>query len=62
LITSLRGGRIFGGVKNGFSHYERGETKPLPAVSNLLKMLEQHPEDLNYLIDKIIWLHSFIMK
>ncbi|MBX3708749.1 MAG: type II toxin-antitoxin system MqsA family antitoxin [Gammaproteobacteria bacterium] len=51
-LTQEEAGRIFGGGKNGFSRYERGETKPLPAVSNLLKMLERHPEDLKYLIDK----------
>jgi HTH-type transcriptional regulator/antitoxin MqsA len=45
-ITQEEAGKIFGGGKNGFSRYERGETKPLPAVSNLLKMLERHPEDL----------------
>ncbi len=51
-LTQEEAGRIFGGGKNGFSRYERGETKPLPAISNLLKMLERHPEDLKYLIDK----------
>ena len=39
-LTQEEAGRIFGGGKNGFSRYERGETKPLPAISNLLKMLE----------------------
>jgi len=51
-ITQEEAARIFGGGKNGFSRYERGEIKPLPAVSNLLKMLERHPEDLKYLLDK----------
>lgn len=51
-LTQEEAGKIFGGGKNGFSRYERGETKPLPAVSNLLKMLERHPEDLKYLINK----------
>ena len=51
-LTQEEAGRIFGGGKNGFSRYERGEIKPLPAISNLLKMLERHPEDLKYLIDK----------
>jgi HTH-type transcriptional regulator/antitoxin MqsA len=48
-ITQEEAGKIFGGGKNGFSRYERGETRPLPAVSNLLKILERHPEDLKYL-------------
>ena len=51
-LTQEEAGRIFGGGKNGFSRYERGETKPLPAISNLLKMLERHPEDLKYIINK----------
>jgi len=48
-ITQEEAGRIFGGGKNGFSRYERGEIRPLAAVSNLLKILERHPEDLKYL-------------
>lgn len=51
-LTQEEAGKIFGGGKNGFSRYERGETRPLPAISNLLKMLERHPEDLKYFIDK----------
>jgi HTH-type transcriptional regulator/antitoxin MqsA len=48
-LTQEEAGKIFGGGKNGFSRYERGETKPLPAVSHLLKLLERHPEDLKFL-------------
>lgn len=51
-LTQEEAGRIFGGGKNGFSRYERGETKPMPAVSNLLKMFERHPEDLKYFTDQ----------
>jgi HTH-type transcriptional regulator/antitoxin MqsA len=51
-LTQQDAGKLFGGGKNGFSRYERGEVKPLPAISNLLKMLERHPEDLKYLINK----------
>ena len=51
-LTQEEAGKIFGGGKNGFSRYERGETQPLPAISNLLKMLERHPEDLKYIINK----------
>jgi HTH-type transcriptional regulator / antitoxin MqsA len=51
-LTQEEAGKIFGGGKNGFSRYERGETKPLPAISNLLKLLERHPEDLKYIINK----------
>lgn len=51
-LTQEEAGRIFGGGKNGFSRYERGEVRPLPAVSNLLKILERHPEELKTLIDR----------
>ncbi len=51
-LSQEEAGRIFGGGKNGFSRYERGEIRPLPAVSNLLKLLERHPEDLKYFFDK----------
>ena len=51
-LTQEEAGRIFGGGKNGFSRYERGEITPLPAISNLLKMFERHPEDLKYFINK----------
>jgi HTH-type transcriptional regulator/antitoxin MqsA len=51
-LTQEEAGRIFGGGKNGFSRYERGETRPLPAISNLLKMFERHPEDLKYFINR----------
>ncbi len=47
-LSQEEAGQIFGGGKNGFSRYERGEVRPLPAISNLLKMLERHPEDLKY--------------
>lgn len=51
-ISQEEAGKLFGGGKSGFSRYERGEIKPLPAISTLLKMFERHPEDLKYFIDK----------
>ncbi|MHB1946615.1 MAG: type II toxin-antitoxin system MqsA family antitoxin [Gammaproteobacteria bacterium] len=51
-LSQEEAGKIFGGGKNGFSRYERGETKPMPAVSNLLKMFERHPEDLKYFTEQ----------
>jgi HTH-type transcriptional regulator/antitoxin MqsA len=50
-ITQEEAGRLFGGGKNGFSRYERGEIKPLPAISILLKMFERHPEDVMFFLD-----------
>jgi HTH-type transcriptional regulator/antitoxin MqsA len=51
-LTQEEAGKIFGGGKNGFSRYERGEIRPMPAVSNLLKMFERHPEDLKYFVEQ----------
>ena len=51
-LTQEQAGKIFGGGKNGFSRYERGENKPLPAIINLLKILERHPEDLRFITNK----------
>lgn len=31
-------------VHNAFSRYERGEAAPLPAVMNLFRILDKHPE------------------
>jgi len=38
--------RVFGGGKNAFSRYERGEVRPSLAVSNLLRMFKRHPEEI----------------
>jgi HTH-type transcriptional regulator/antitoxin MqsA len=42
---------LTGGGHNAFSRYERGEVFPLPAVINLFKLLDQHPELLDELRD-----------
>jgi len=41
---------IFGGGPNAFSRYERGETTPLRSTSNLLRLLNNHPEQLAELL------------
>lgn len=51
-LTQEEAGKLFGGGKNGFSRYERGEVRPIPAISTLLKMFERHPEDIKFFIDK----------
>ena len=48
-LTQLEAGRITGGGPNAFSRYERGKAKPLPAVTNLFKLLDRHPELLEEL-------------
>lgn len=53
-LTQEEAGKIFGGGKNGFSRYERGQNKPISAINNLLKILERHPADLEYIVNKDI--------
>lgn len=36
--------RLTGGGHNAFSRYESGKVEPLPAVVNLLRLLDKHPE------------------
>ncbi len=42
--------RLTGGGHNAFSRYERGEAAPLPAVVNLFRPLDKHPEMLKDLV------------
>ncbi len=46
-LTQLEAARITGGGPNAFSRYERGKARPLPAVINLFRLLDRHPELLN---------------
>lgn len=46
-LTQLQAARITGGGPNAFSRYERGKARPLPAVTNLFRLLDLHPELLN---------------
>ena len=41
---------LTGGGHNAFSRYERGEAAPLPAVLNLLRLLDKHPDLLKELL------------
>jgi len=43
-LTQREAARLTGGGHNAFSRYERGEAKPLPAVINLFRLLDRHPE------------------
>ena len=46
-LTQLEAARITGGGPNAFSRYERGKARPLPAVTNLFRLLDRHPELLH---------------
>jgi HTH-type transcriptional regulator/antitoxin MqsA len=35
---------LTGGGVNAFSRYENGKAKPVPAVINLFRLLDKHPE------------------
>lgn len=48
-LTQLEAAQITGGGPNAFSRYERGKARPLPAVTNLFRLLDRHPELLNEL-------------
>lgn len=43
-LTQFEAGLLTGGGPNAFSRYERGKVKPLPAVVNLFKLLDRHPD------------------
>jgi HTH-type transcriptional regulator/antitoxin MqsA len=48
-LSQREAAKLTGGGHNAFSRYERGEVEPLPAVVNLFKLLDRHPDLLNEL-------------
>lgn len=49
-LTQVAAARITGGGHNAFSRYERGVATPMPAVVNLFRLLDKHPELLKDLV------------
>lgn len=49
-LSQVAAARLTGGGHNAFSRYERGEAAPLPAVVNLFRLLDKHPELLHDLV------------
>jgi len=43
-LSQVAAARLTGGGHNAFSRYERGEATPMPAVVNLFRLLDRHPE------------------
>jgi HTH-type transcriptional regulator/antitoxin MqsA len=43
-LSQVAAARLTGGGHNAFSRYERGEVAPRPAVLNLFRLLDKHPE------------------
>lgn len=50
-LTQKEAARICGGGPNAFSRYERGEAVPIRATSNLLRLLNKYPQEVDYLLD-----------
>lgn len=48
-LTQSQASRITGGGQNAFSRYETRAAPPLPAVINLFKLLDKHPDMLKEL-------------
>ena len=46
-LSQIAAARLTGGGHTAFSRYERGEATPLPAVINLFRLLDKHPELLS---------------
>ena len=49
-LSQVAAARLTGGGHNAFSRYERREAAPLPAVVNLFRLLDKHPELLKDLV------------
>ena len=49
-LTQAQAAKLAGGGKNAFSRYERGQTKPVAAVTNLFKLLDKHPDLIKELV------------
>jgi HTH-type transcriptional regulator/antitoxin MqsA len=49
-LSQVDAARLTGGGHNAFSRYERGEAMPMPAVINLFRLLDEHPELLKDLL------------
>lgn len=61
-LTQQKASDIFGGGVNAFSRYERGET-PIPKpLSQLLHLLDVHPNLLNELINYSVIVNSIKVK
>jgi HTH-type transcriptional regulator/antitoxin MqsA len=48
-LSQAQASALTGGGPNAFSRYELGKAKPMPAVTNLLLLLDRHPDLLHEL-------------
>ena len=49
-LSQAQAARLTGGGHNAFSRYERGEATPMPAVINLFRLLDKHPDLLREIV------------
>ena len=52
-LTQKEAARLTGGGPNAFSRYERGQAKPMLAITNLFKILGKHPDILDEMFVRI---------
>ncbi len=50
-LSQVAAARLTGGGHNAFSRYERGDAMPMPAIINLFRLLDKHPELLKDLAE-----------
>jgi HTH-type transcriptional regulator/antitoxin MqsA len=48
-LTQREAGTIIGGGPNAFQKYEQGSVMPSKGISNFLRVLERHPEEIEEL-------------
>ena len=48
-LTQVEAGNILGGGRNAFQRYENGTILPSQAISNLLRLLDKNPSDMDAL-------------
>lgn len=48
-LSQAEAAALTGGGPNAFSRYELGKAKPMPAIINLFRLLDRHPELLREL-------------
>lgn len=53
-LSQAMAAKLTGGGHNAFSRYERGEATPLPAVVNLFRLLDRHPDLLKELTKDMV--------
>lgn len=56
-LNQAQAAKLTGGGHNAFSRYESGEVTPMPAVVNLLKLLDYEPKLLDVLDSSVTEVH-----